>query len=331
MRLTRELYPELETYLFYDKKLRDGVKNEIILKSRYSVLCAYFSEHDFNRVNFTKFVRYMREKGYSGSYINVLITMAKHIDKFYNINELQDFTRFPKEDKPVYILTPEEIERMAEVDVPYARDREEINQKYQALIYVLFYTGARISEILNLRWDDLQPDPVPHLIMNQTKVYELRYSPIPQDLYEKLVRLPHYSGYIFSSKEGKQVDRTTVGDDLKRRAKLVGIDKRVYNHLFRHSFANFMRRNGAPIESISKMLGHKSVDTTNRSYMHIMLEELSDVLHYHHPQLKKQQTIDTIPDILKEVIHKIIDAERFDVNLFRHKKKVRIEISELED
>jgi hypothetical protein len=115
MRLTRELYPELETYLFYDKKLRDGVKNEIILKSRYSVLCAYFSEHDFNRVNFTKFVRYMREKGYSGSYINVLITMAKHIDKFYNINELQDFTRFPKEDKPVYILTPEEIERMAEV------------------------------------------------------------------------------------------------------------------------------------------------------------------------------------------------------------------------
>jgi integrase len=167
--------------------------------------------------------------------------------------------------------------------------------------------------------------------MNQTKIYELRYSPVPKDLYEKLVRLPHYSGYIFSSKEGKQVDRTTVGDDLKRRAKLVGIDKRVYNHLFRHSFANFMRRNGAPIESISKMLGHKSVDTTNSSYMHIMLEELSEVLHYHHPQLKKQQTIETIPDILKEVIHKIIDAERFDVNLFRHKKKVRIEISELED
>lgn len=328
MRLEAEYIQKLKTYLFYDRKHSSAGHNVQNVESRYKILCNWFGEKEFNRENFTKFMQYLQEKGYSNNTCNNFIKIGKHIDKLFKLNELQDYTYFQKPYVPVDILTADEIERMSEVNIQYGENAKEKNNLYKAIIVTLFLTGARINEILTLKWEDLKKYPVPLLILNQTKINEIRYAAIPQSLHNLLYGLPRYSAYIFSFPDGRAVDRRQVGDDLKRRARACKVRKEVYNHVFRHSFINFMRRSGTPIEVVSRMVGHKSIETTQRHYVHTMVEELSDALHEHHPYLKKKQTFHIIAKRGKHMLQSFIDQDRYGVKVKKNKKKVHFEVHE---
>ncbi len=330
MRIAFEEFDEIKRYLLYDRKLKNSPKDVHTMRSRYRLLCNYFAERDFNRDNFVSFMEYMQEKGYSNAYCNIFITMAKHIDKYYKLKELEDFTLYPKEQKLVEVLTAEEMVALAETPLPYTRLAEEKNAIMRGVIYTLFYTGARINEVLYLRWEDMRESPIPLLVFNQTKINELRYAPIPKTLYDDLTALPHLSGYIFVRHDGHPLNDTTVGQTLKKKADIIGIKKRVYNHLFRHSFINIMLRGGAKLHEVSRLVGHKSIETTNQHYVHVMIEELNDVLNAYHPSLKKSQTIDTLTKRIREMCGNILDTDRFDLRVKREKKSVSFEIKELE-
>jgi integrase/recombinase XerD len=330
MRLLPRQFAEIRDYLVYDRKFTDSKKNIGTLESRFRIMCRYFGERDFNRKNFLEFLRYLREKGYSTAYCNQFIKLAKHIDKMYVINELSDFTLFPEEQKVIDVLSPEQIIAMAEYNMPYTRERDERNIRNRVLIYTMFYTGARINEVLTLTWNDLQESPIPLIIFNQTKIKELRYAPIPESLYNDLTALPRYSGYIFCYKDGKPIDITTVNNELKLRAKAVGINKRVYSHLMRHSFINFMLRNGAKLHEVSRLVGHKSIATTDKYYIHMQIQEMNEVLHAYHPTLKKNQTLDSLTKKVKDMLGNILDTERFALRVKKDHNKVSFEVHELE-
>jgi integrase len=332
MTLNPEQFEKLKTYLLYDKKLSATTHNINSTKSKFLLLTKYFKEREFNRENFVQFVAYMKERGYTNNYINNFIKLAKHIDKFYKINELQDFTYFDKPYGLKPILSPDQIEAMADLVVDYDRDKDEKNIRYRAILLTLFYTGARINEVLSLCWEDLKHESIPYLVMNQTKVKEMRFCPIPKSLYDLLVSLPRYSGYIFSNSNGHPVYRETISEDIKRRAAMVGVKdlSGINNHIMRHSFVNFMLRNKAPLEQVSKIVGHKSIATTQTYYVHLLLEDFNQMLHKHHPGLKKEQTLETIQEMAKEFLNGAIDAERFFLKFARHKKKISLEIHEIE-
>lgn len=329
MKLNQKQFDELKSYLVYDRKFRDNKKNIQTIQSRFKILTIYFNDLDFNRKNFTEFVKTMKEKEYTTAYINQFIKLAKHIDKYYKINELQDYSLFPNEEKDVDVLSPDDVDRLAEVYIDYAREADLKNMKYKTIIYSLKFTGARISEILAVKWTDLRDEPIPHLILNQTKIREKRYSPIPRSLLDLYFSLPHTSEYVFPSTGGGLLDISTINSDLKRRASAVGIKKRVYNHLFRHTFINFMLRNGAKLEQVSRFVGHKSIETTNRHYVHIMVEELSDILHAHHPSLKKHQTMGIVANRVKDVVNSIVDLDRFEIKFVNENKRFKLEIVEI--
>lgn len=330
MYIKNEDFNEIKRYLLYDKKLRGSEKHIQTLSSRYRFMCKYFEHREFTRENFLGFMEYMQEKGYSNAYCNIMITMAKHIDKFYGINQLQDFTRYPKEKKLVDVLSNDEMIALAEQPIPYSRLSEEKNAVMRCVIYTLYYTGARINEVLQLRWDDIKNASIPLIVFNQTKINELRYAPIPQALYDDLMALPHHSGYIFVRHDGQPLHDTTVAQTLKKKADLIGLNKRVYNHLFRHSFIALMLKGGARIHEVSRLVGHKSIETTNAHYVHVMIEELNDVLHAYHPALKKSQNLESLTKRIREMCANILDTDRFDLRVKREKKSVSFEIKELE-
>lgn len=330
MKINLTQFEDVQRYLLYDKKFKNNKLNFSIYKSRFNIMCRFFEGKEFNRKNFVFFMEYLREKGYSTAYCNQFIKLAKHIDKLYEINELQDFTQYPKEQKLVDVLSDKQFIDLAEVKLNYPRLSEEINLKYRALIYVMYYTGARISEILTLQWEDLKTDPCPLIVFNQTKINDIRYAPIPMSMYDLLTSLPHYSGYVFSNKDGRVLDVTTINHTLKKRALAIGLNKRVYNHLLRHSFINIMLRNGARLHEVSRLVGHKTLETTNRHYVHVMIEELNDVLHNYHPALKKHQTLDSITKKLNDMCSNIIDPTRFSLRVFKKKNQVNVEIHEIE-
>lgn len=331
MTLSAKLFEELKPYLIYDKKLSASKHNIQVYNSRFNIMCRYFGEREFNRANFTAFIGYLKEKGYSNNYINNFIKLAKHVDRFYKLNEILDYSYFEKPRGVVDYLTPQQIEKMIDVRIDYRTGSEWKNKRNQALLSTLFLTGARVSEMLNLRWDDLKGGASPYAVLNQTKTNELRYAPLPQTLYALLVNLPHFGGFVFSNELGHQIDPESVSNDIKRRAVAIGITRRVYSHLIRHSFVNFMLRNGAPIELVSRLAGHKRIETTNQYYIHVMLDELSMALHAHHPYFKKQQTLDFLLEKFQDMMSKVIDAERYVVQGKRHEKKISLEVKEIHD
>ena len=328
VRLSEKNFEELKTHLLYDRKHSASKHNIQVLTSRYRILFKWFGNKEFNRENFNEFIKYLREKGHSNDTCNNYIKLAKHVDRFYKINQMQDYSYFDKTTPPPDVLKPEQIEDMANIIINYARNSDELNKRQKALIYTLFLTGARINEILSLTWNDMRKEPTYLLVINQTKIHEVRYAAIPKSLYDLILSLPKYSNYIFSNREGRPIDAETTSLDLKRRAKVCGIDKRVYNHIIRHSFVNFMLRAGTPLHIVSRMVGHKRIETTNTYYIHTMLEELSDMLHQHHPHLKKAQTLETIAKKGKHMLQSFIDSERFGVRLKKHKSHVKFEVHE---
>lgn len=331
MQIHFEDWNHLKRYLIYDRKIKDNKHNIDILKSRYNILCRYFGEKEFTRENFRGFLEYMREKGYTTAYCNQFIRMAKHINKLYKLEELDDFSLYPKQAKFVEVLTDDEMISLAEARVPYPREAEELNKKYRALVYVMYFTGARISEILSLKWQDVLTVPCNALVFNQTKINEMRLAPIPEALYRDLTALPHYSGYIFTNRDGHPLDISTVSYSIAKKAVLIGLKKRVYNHLFRHSFINLMLRNGAKIHEVSRLVGHKTLETTNQHYIHMQLEELNDVLHTYHPALKKHQTLEMISKRMRELCANILDTDRFSLQVSKESRNVTFRVNEIEE
>lgn len=311
MVLIDKLHSEIERYIVYDRKCSATPHNLNCLRYRYRTLVKDMKGMEFNRENFTICVQLMKQRGLSDSTVNNVIKLVKHIDRLYKINELQDYTYFAKSYTPKDVLSAQEIENMANVVINYDRLKDEKNLRYKAVLYTLFFTGARISEVLSLRWDDLKNEGIPLVALNQTKIKEIRYGVIPEHLYDLLLTLPKYSQYIFAVSPDRCLYRETVSEDLKRRAKEVGITKRVYNHIIRHSFINFMLRAGAKMEQVQVMVGHKSIETTQKNYYHTIVGELSQTLYSFHPSLRKMQTLETVEKKAGEVLNTLIDLTRF--------------------
>lgn len=327
MKLNTSQWDEIYSYLVYDLKLDDSRKNVQRRRSVFNLLCRHFEEVEFNRRNFVRFIQELLEKGYAKEYANTFIKLAKHIDKYYKLGELEDLSLYGKQSKIIDTLTYEQIVSMAEVGIQYKRRRAALNYQYKCLIYVLLMTGARISEIISLKWDSLKDNPE-CLIIEQNKTKDFRVTSIGNKLHAMLLNLPRNGEYIFHSHTGHRLDAITINKDLKRRAEAVGIEKRVYNHLLRHSFVNIMLRSGTPIHVVSRMVGHKDISTTNEYYTHIMVQEMSDYLHLYHPHLKEEQTLDVVKKRIEGFLQTFINKDKFNVSLENSNNGISLNITE---
>ena len=88
---------------------------------------------------------------------------------------------------------------------------------------------------------------------------------------------------VFLSKNGKPLDREWIWNIVKEAAKLAGINKNIYPHTLRHSFASHLLENGADLRVIQEMLGHADISTT-QIYTHVDQKRLIQVHKKFHPR-----------------------------------------------
>jgi len=319
MFLSPTQWEEFSTYLFVDRKLSTTKTSINPLKSRFIILSRYFSTVPFNRTNFNTFIKQMIVKGNKNTYINGFIKLAKHVDKWLKLNELQDYTYFREEDNDYDVLTSEEIVQLAECQVVYQRDIEYQSHRNKTLIYFVAMTGCRINEALSLTWKDVIDSPIPVAIFRETKNGDTRYVPLRGILPGLLQSLPRRSDLVFNS-----IDDKRLSLDLKNRADIIGLKKRVWWHLLRHSFITNLIQQGVDDLIIAKIVGHKNPASTQR-YNHVNLMSLAVMMDLH-PLFQENQTMESVTDYLIEHIQKFLNKKRFSLSTDQNMNQLTIKI-----
>jgi integrase len=153
---------------------------------------------------------------------------------------------------------------------------------YQSFFLTLFLSGLRFSEITALTPDDLDPTTRSIFVskawtdrgtrIGQGKTSNaIRNVPIPKSLFTALVKKELNSEFLFSEKDGTPINyyhiRKRTWAPVVRK---FGQNLRI--HEARHSYASYLLQSGVPISTVSKLLGHASIQTTVDTYGHIMPE-----------------------------------------------------------
>ena len=216
----------------------------------------------------SSFDNYLQSKGY---HLNTIAKHMKHLKRYVNLainKDLFELQKYPfRKYKIKYMeskrghLTPEELGRLENIAPKLQRTLR------RTLDMFLFscYTGLRFSDIVNIRPDNF------HLI--DDKLW-LVYSSVKTDVNVRLPLFLLFDGKALAVYERycKRYSRTLFGvsvsansnvnKQLKRICRLAEIDKRLSFHMARHTNATLLLYNGANITTVQKLLGHKSVRTT---------------------------------------------------------------------
>jgi integrase/recombinase XerD len=155
----------------------------------------------------------------------------------------------------------------------------------------LFYaTGMRVSEALSLRLEAINMEQGWIRVMG--KGSKERIVPVHLNAIRTLksyleARYLKFSGQkvsdeLFVNRSGAKLSRVQMWKDIKKLAKLANMNKHIYPHLFRHTFASHLLGGGADLRSLQEMLGHASLNTT-QIYTHIQKSQLKSAHQKFHP------------------------------------------------
>jgi len=161
---------------------------------------------------------------------------------------------------------------------------------HRAILEVLYATGARVSEIVNLTIEDV--DFKVGYIKCWGKRGRQRIIPLSEPAisavneYISKVRDKRkciHRHILFLNPSGKKFTRVGFWKVIKRYARKAGIDKDVSPHVLRHSFATHLLEHNADLRFIQEVLGHQNISTT-QIYTHINRERLKEIYKKYHPR-----------------------------------------------
>ena len=161
----------------------------------------------------------------------------------------------------------------------------------KAMLELLYATGLRVSELVNLRWEDF--DLNLGILRCVGKGTKERLIPVGKsalkavEAYVRSGRPPllknRAMSFLFLNRRGGRLSRVGFWKILAQYGREAGITMPLTPHLVRHSFATHLLERGADLRSIQLLLGHSDISTT-QIYTHVMKERLRQVYRTHHPR-----------------------------------------------
>jgi integrase/recombinase XerD len=165
----------------------------------------------------------------------------------------------------------------------------------RAMLEVLYCSGLRVSELVDLKLDNV--DPEIGFLRVVGKGNKERLVPVGRDalkfieIYREELRGKHphkpaqkgFEAYMFLNRNGRKLTRVMIFTIIKNLAKHIGLKKTISPHTFRHSFATHLIEGGADLRAVQEMLGHESI-TTTEIYTHLDRDYLRQVVQEFHPR-----------------------------------------------
>ncbi len=191
--------------------------------------------------------------------VNLRISAVKFfykevLGKELRINYMKKPKRLPE------VLTQEEVAEMIEVTT---------NPKHKLILKLLYGCGLRVSEIRNLRKEDVRTEEG-IMFVRQGKGSKDRMVSLPGSITEDLKPFLAEGGFpfVFRSERGGKLHARTIQQLVKNSARKAEIRKYVHPHTLRHSYATHLLEAGTDLRIIQRLLGHSSVKTTE-IYTHV--------------------------------------------------------------
>lgn len=185
------------------------------------------------------------------------------------------------------VLSLEEIDLMiAQIDMSKSE-----SHRNRAIIEILYGSGLRVSELVNLRLSNMYiQEGYMRIIGKGNKQRLVPLSPVAiqwfsywlEDRNNLDIKLEAID-IAFLNRRGKQLTRAMIFTIIKSLAREAGIHKTISPHTLRHSFATHLLQNGADLRIIQQLLGHESISTTE-IYTHVDIHDLREAILKYHPE-----------------------------------------------
>jgi len=294
---------ELQLYLQFLKFEKGLADNSLV---------AY--ENDLNRyLNFLTGTLKINDLGavslrHIESYLEELVSMELAVSTISrNISSIRSFHEFMVLEG-LSVANPAELVELPKLSkkLPEVLDKEEVQKILEspgtqspaairdtAILECLYGTGIRVSELTNLELDQLffqigfikvigkgnkeRLIPIGEVARKAIEKYITDVRPLFFKQNEKS------KNRVFLNQRGAPLSRMSIWNIVTKAARDAGITKKVYPHIFRHSFATHLLEGGADLRAVQEMLGHVSILTTE-IYTHVDRRYLHEVHKRYHPR-----------------------------------------------
>jgi integrase/recombinase XerD len=184
-------------------------------------------------------------------------------------------------------LTEDEVESL--LSAP--NTDEPLGHRDRAMLELLYATGLRVSELINLTQSQVNFNQGVLRIVG--KGDRERLIPLGDESQRWLrdfidgprmeILLERQTDYLFPTRRGDRMTRQAFWHIIKRYAQKAGVRKKMSPHSLRHAFATHLLNRGADLRVVQLLLGHSDLSTT-QIYTHVARERLKDLHGEHHPR-----------------------------------------------
>ncbi len=228
------------------------------------------------------YIVYLSKKGLSKTTISRKLSAIRSFFKYLQrkgivkVNPAQAIPMPKPEKKVPKFLTIDEIKKLLEVK---SKRKDFTSLRNEAILELFYATGMRISELINIKIEDINFKG--RLIKVKGKGKKERIVPFGEialnklNDYMKMRKIVSIkdADFVFLNKNGKKLSQRYVQKMLKNYKILAGILKDFSPHSLRHSFATHLLERGADLRVIQELLGHESLNTTQR-YTHLEIKKI---------------------------------------------------------
>lgn|SRR5210317_474584 len=187
------------------------------------------------------------------------------------------------------VLTEDEINQLIKsVDLNHV-----FGQRNKTIIEVLYGTGIRVSELVNLQLSNIFFKE--SILKVNGKGDKERFVPLGKiasteiktyiNIRDKMKIDSKNTDILFINRYGRKLTRSMIFKIITDASRSIGLEKKISPHTLRHSFATHLLKNGADLRTIQLILGHESI-TTTEIYTHLDTFHLEEVLKKYHPRGK---------------------------------------------
>ena len=265
---TQEFLEKIEVELKISKNSDHTIKNYV----RANLDLLNFLNKEPEKVTEDDVKKYLSKiSGRASSSIILFLAAIRY--SFSNIlkkDPTSGIKRPKRERKLPTVLTKKEVRKLLNIIE---------NKKTKLMMAMLYACGFRVSELVNLKLEDLDLDEkIGHVRQGKGKkdrmfnISAFLFKPLKKQIEQQK---QNNHEFLFTGPKGKLTDRN-IQKLLKKATEKAEIKKNVHPHTLRHSFATHLLENGTDIRYIQELLGHADLSTT-QLYAHVSSEQIKKI------------------------------------------------------